>query len=293
VNTPFQQIIVIGTGRVASACLECVLGYTKNVTAIEPEQQNFSAVRSICTKAGIDYHFLDSKEALEKFFCAVDTRTLVISAHNSYLFSKTVLQNAHLVIVNFHNSLLPLHKGRNAPAWAIFEMDQKAGITWHRISPEVDAGEIIVQRACEITPTTTALSLTQQCVELGIAAFKELFPQLLANNFTSVPQDCSVAGKLHLSREVPNDGWLDLAWPWAKQSAFLRATDYGKLAIFPPRKLRLLGRAWVVRDYKITANEPGAPDTARVAFTPGALTVSEGSGVIAMTLNESAPDAGA
>jgi methionyl-tRNA formyltransferase len=264
---------VIGTGTIACGCLESVLEFTHEVTAVEPERHSFSLVRPACQRHGIDYRLITERSELGHFFQSIEARTLVISAHNAYLFPAKVLENQRLNIVNWHNSRLPRHPGRNAPTWAIFEMDDRAGITWHQVSYGIDQGTILIQKEIPVGQKITALELTKRCAELGVAAFREILPQLLRNEYQTTPQPHDPEARLHRSTEVPNDGQLDLAWTVEKVSAFLRSMDYGKLPIMPQPRVRLLGNEYTVKSYSIDFHPNTAEDDLGVFFRHGRMLV--------------------
>lgn len=209
-----------------------------------------------------DYWLIVDKLALAEFFMSIMEPTLVISAHNSYIFPRCVVEHHPLTIVNFHNSLLPRHAGRNAPSWAIFEMDQTAGITWHQVACVVDAGHVIAQRIIPIAIDDTGFTLTRKLAQLGITTLREILPQMLKNHLKTQPQVLDPAARMHLSTEVPNGGVLDLGWAIGKISAFLRCLDYGKLIVFPPPKFHLLGTLATVAGYRIIKSESLLTDIA-------------------------------
>ena len=212
-----SKVILIGTGRLACACLESCL----------------------------------DRKAISSFFLACTSPTLVVSAYNSFLFPAAVLASPWLNIVNFHNSLLPRHRGRNAPTWTIFEMDSATGITWHQVSPQVDEGDIICQRELDVPADISAILLTQKTLDLGAQAFRDILPSLLEGTYTSRPVGHHEDGTLHRSADVPNHGVLDLAWDLSKAHAFLRSLDYGKARVFPPAQVPLLGWRFSVLSYSV------------------------------------------
>ena len=243
------KVIIIGTGRLACACLESCLLHTENVECVEPENAAFSTLRSLCAKRGVKYYCLLERDALKTFFLGCASPTLVVSAYNSFIFPKPVLASPWLTIVNFHNSLLPRHRGRNAPTWTIFEMDDVTGITWHRVTQEIDQGEIICQRDLKVPSDVTAINLTQQTLDLGAEAFREILASLLDGTHKAVPGDRRGEETLHRSSDVPNAGILDLSWSLPKVYAFLRSLDYGKAKVFAPPRVHLLGKQFVVLGY--------------------------------------------
>jgi methionyl-tRNA formyltransferase len=255
----YKTVVLIGTGRVASGCLEALVRFTNDVVAVEPEKSGFSLVNAVCRKHAVPYLLEPDKKRLSEFFLGIREPALVISAHNVYLFPLEVLENPNLSIVNFHNSLLPRHPGRNAPTWAIYEMDRCAGVTWHQVAKHVDSGAMITQRSIPIESETTALELTRRCADLGLQAFREILPKLLRNDYKSIPQPRDPTQRAHRSTELPNDGLLDLGWEIHRISAFLRSMDYGKLPVLPLPRVRLLGREHAITNYTLDL-DPKAAD---------------------------------
>lgn len=251
----YQQIVVIGSGRVASRTLEAVLRLPNRpaVVAVEPESPVTAVLGATCRRHGIRFSRIVERDALVRFFADLPARTLVLSAHNVFIFPPAVVDNERLTIVNFHNSLLPRHRGRNAPSWALFERDPWVGISWHRVTAAIDEGHILCQRRIQPAWNTTAFLLTQSLVDLGIDALGELLPGLLAGTVQATPQDDSVAPSSHRSSEVPNQGLFDPHWPLAQASAFLRALDFGKLPLFPQPRVRLEGAEHVITGYRLAA----------------------------------------
>ncbi|HLJ12837.1 MAG TPA: formyltransferase family protein [Planctomycetaceae bacterium] len=252
----YQQIVVIGSGRVASRALQAVVCASRPtaVVAVEPEAPLTEAFSATCRTHSIAYSRLPGRNALIQFFDLRSANTLIISAHNVFLFPAAMVADGRFTIVNFHNSLLPRHRGRNAPSWTIFEQDAWAGITWHRVTAEVDAGDVLCQRRIRPDWNETALTLTQICVDLGIGALVDMLPPLLSGSMRSYPQDAAIEPSFHRARDIPNQGILDANWPLGKAWAFLRAVDFGKLPVFPPPRVKVDGREYLVTGYRLAAD---------------------------------------
>lgn len=62
-------------------------------------------------------------------------------------------------IVNVHPSLLPKHKGANAPQFAIDAGDSESGCTVHLVTAEIDAGLTLAQAKVPVLPGDTAVTL--------------------------------------------------------------------------------------------------------------------------------------
>ncbi len=262
-----EQIILIGTGRLPCHCLEaCQAGPIPVAACIESGSQGFSPLAALCRKLGVEYKLMLDRKPLAQFFLSIRKPTLVVSAYNYFIFPREVLANPALNIVNFHNSLLPRHRGRNAPTWSIYEMDAITGITWHQIHPAVDTGEVILQKQITLASNVTALELTLQTLEVAAAAFKEILPSLLDHSYVCAPVLDDGKGSYHRSTDIPNNGLFDPGWNIRQAHAFLRSMDYGKFSVFPAAKLRLLGREFSVVGYQIRAGNPGGAGEPSVAF---------------------------
>ncbi|MDD9332015.1 MAG: phosphoribosylglycinamide formyltransferase [Wolbachia sp.] len=65
-------------------------------------------------------------------------------------------------IINIHPSLLPSFKGLNAQEQALKAGVKITGCTVHYVTPEVDAGDIIVQAAVPVLPNDNVQSLSER-----------------------------------------------------------------------------------------------------------------------------------
>ncbi|EOI6157098.1 formyltransferase family protein, partial [Campylobacter coli] len=86
-------------------------------------------------------------------------------------FKKECIQKN--TIINYHNALLPFHRGCNAHIWSIWENDKKTGITWHMVKESIDTGDILVQKEIKLDNNCTALSLLNAQHKLALTLFRE------------------------------------------------------------------------------------------------------------------------
>lgn len=156
----FKQFIVIGKGRVAKECVLSLERHFQKPVYVEFVPKN---------KALYDEYFKDIKNAL------------IISANNLYLFSKQMAQNN--TIINYHNSLLPKHRGLNAHIWAIWDDDEFSGISWHLVDSGIDTGKILVQKQIKLEKSTTAHELLLAQHKLAISSFDEALLKLKNKEF--------------------------------------------------------------------------------------------------------------
>jgi methionyl-tRNA formyltransferase len=247
----YKKVILIGYGSVANDCLRIVSeNFNGEIDFIRHEKE-FLETRKIDK---VKYHNLENKKEVENFFLNIEEECIVVSCNNNYLFTKQIIKKENLFLINFHSALLPLHKGRNAQTWSIFEQDLVTGITWHKINEKVDSGDILIQKKIILTGAETALNLTRTQMKIGVVAFKEIFPKI---NYKTIELKESLLETdqpdvIHFSKDIPNDGFIDLAWSIEKIYAFLRSIDYGIVNTFPNAKINFLGSKAEVLKYKIS-----------------------------------------
>lgn len=148
----YPHIYIIGTGKVAKECQKIASGFFKQ-----------------------EVIFVKNIENLDDF-CKNLKNCFIISANNSYIFKKECVQNN--TIINYHNALLPFHKGCNARIWSIWENDKKTGITWHMVEESIDTGAILTRKEIKLDDNFTALSLLDKQHKLAIASFKKALKNL-------------------------------------------------------------------------------------------------------------------
>lgn len=78
-------------------------------------------------------------------------------------------------LINIHPSLLPKYKGLHTHARALEAGDVEHGATVHWVTPELDSGEIILQRAIPILADDTPQSLKERVHALE----HQLYPEAL------------------------------------------------------------------------------------------------------------------
>ncbi|NLQ16133.1 phosphoribosylglycinamide formyltransferase [Marinomonas sp. M1K-6] len=120
--------------------------------------------------AGIPTHTLnhksfDSREAfdneLQKLIDQYQPK-LVVLAGFMRILTDTFAQHYEGRMLNIHPSLLPKYKGLNTHQRAIDANEKEHGVSVHFVSPELDAGAVILQASTAITKEDTAESLANK-----------------------------------------------------------------------------------------------------------------------------------
>jgi len=250
----YTKIIILGSGKLAYECALESRKYLESTEVLEYKVTDSTVLEKCCEKSGISYQCCE-KSRLKEILLNQTESTLVVSAGNTYLIPKCVIEKKNLMIINWHNALLPRHKGRNAESWSIYAGDSVTGITWHRITEDVDAGDIIARREISIEPTMTALKLFQKQCVAGAEVFGEILESVLTGESVFTKQSPDLNREMHYSHEVPNNGYVDLNWSVEQLSCFLRAMDYGALQLLGVSHVQWKGKEYIFRKYKIQEDQ--------------------------------------
>lgn len=233
----YEKIYVIGQGAAPLACMK--LFKDRGIPAVFFDtggpMGNFS--RKVAAGCGLAHERI-SREDLPHLF-RESPRALVLSANNTFIFPKNIVEMENLRILNYHNSLLPAHRGMHAEAWTIFAGDPLAGISWHVVDSGIDTGPLVVQKSLPVGELTSLKLLRCQCA-LAVAALSEYLPAILRGDAPLIAQaPCALAA--HKRADRPNAGILELSWPAKKIWNFLRAFDYGALGTLGSPRCRIDG----------------------------------------------------
>jgi methionyl-tRNA formyltransferase len=103
-------------------------------------------------------------------------------------------------MIQFHPSLLPLHRGPASIPWAIIRGRSETGLTIFRPTPGLDEGPVILQKRCAIGPNDTAASLYfDKIFPLGVEALVQAADLVTAGRATEWTQD---------ENEATYEGWV-------------------------------------------------------------------------------------
>src|SRR3989344_5556648 len=100
-----------------------------------------------------------------------------------------VLSLPKIFCVNVHGSLLPKYRGAAPINWAIINGETMTGVTIIKLSPVMDAGEIISQRKITIERNDTAITLRKEMAKLGADLLLETLTNIEKGSFSLNAQD--------------------------------------------------------------------------------------------------------
>ena len=84
--------------------------------------------------------------------------------------------------VNYHNGLLPAYKGLQATAWSVYHGEAQTGFTFHRMTEDLDRGNILLQQALPVGPADRTVDLDLAKVRLAMERIPELLQMVAERN---------------------------------------------------------------------------------------------------------------
>ena len=183
--------------------------------------------------------------------------------------------------LNIHFALLPRHRGVAPIAWAVLAGDSEAGVTLHHMIEDIDAGDIVAQRAVPIAPDGTAREVYDALTNVAIQVFQESYPfapGLLHGREPQSTGDASYHRQGDLDFSIRQVDWTRPAWDLQR---WIRAR------IFPPMQYPETTWHGQVVTIRRVAGEIGAaagvPAGTVVTSTDGLIEVAAGDGLLRLT----------
>lgn len=252
VNSIYEEVFIIGMGTFPVAVYDIFAEYNIRPRLIEHGNKS-SYFRYLCDRKSITYENLSSNQ-LTELLRNTTKPALIISAVNKYIFPNEILSKPNIVAINYHNSILPNHRGAHAEAFSIFDMDRYTGVTWHYIAKEIDQGDVIAMEKLSIDRDDTSISLLSKQNKEALKLLKSFLSDLLSNKIVNVKK-VYPGGELHLSKDLPSNGVLNFEWSIDKMYAFLRSFDYGGLNIIGRPHLVYRGSRYTWRAYLLISEK--------------------------------------
>lgn len=146
--------------------------------------------KSIATKYGINHVSTESvnTDSYTEYVRELDP-DVVVAAGATERFESTFLSIPEKGCVNVHDSLLPEYRGIMPSFWVLRHGEQQTGVTVHRMVPELDAGDLLVQRKVEIKPDDSYHSLRLRTAKQSGKALVEALDDIATNSCDPRPLD--------------------------------------------------------------------------------------------------------
>lgn len=168
--------------------------------------------------------------------------------------------------LNIHDSLLPAYAGFSPLIWALINGETQVGVTAHRMNAELDAGDILLQRAVPVGPRDTATDLFHRTVDLIEPIVRDGLELIASGRAVWTPQDRGKASFFH-KRSI-EDSRIDWTWPAEVLERLVRAQSDpypNAFTYYRGERIRIIS---------------AAVSQGRYGGTPGRVFIREGDGVV-------------
>jgi len=225
------RIAFMGTAPFAVPSLRALVGGPDEVVGVfappdrpagRGRQPRASAVKLAAVDLGLPVHQPDRVSRGEGLQQLRDLRPdlLVVAAFGEIL-SEEALAVPRLGAINLHASLLPRYRGAAPIQRAIMSGERVTGVTVQWMAPEMDAGDVILQRETEIGEDEDFGALHDRLADLAAAAAAEAANLIPWGEAPRVPQDHSHA--TFAPPITPQDLIIDWARPAEELARLVRA----------------------------------------------------------------------
>lgn len=150
---------------------------------------------------------LDSKIFLEQLK-ALEPDLFVVVAYK--ILPKSLIEIPLYGSVNLHASLLPKYRGAGPIQWALMNGDTSTGVTIFQIKPDVDTGDILLQKKIGIKKEDNMLSLGMRLCTEGAKLLVTVIDKIEKNDINKIPQkklEVTLAPKITKAMTFINWSW--------------------------------------------------------------------------------------
>ncbi len=114
---------------------------------------------------------------------------LIVAAAYGRILPDDILALPPKGCINVHSSLLPKYRGSAPINWAILNGDRETGVTIQKMVRDLDAGDMILQRATPIGADENAAALYDRLALMGGELLTQAVAQIEAGIAACTPQD--------------------------------------------------------------------------------------------------------
>ena len=179
-----ESCFVIGDTALASLCTEKLLQSGINVRGVlssDPSVRAFAEERSV---PAYDQDSIDLAAVLGEY-----EFDYLFSIINEKVIKQNVLDLPKKMAINYHDSPLPRYAGMYATSWALINHETSHAVSWHVMTAEVDAGDILIQKPVQIDVGDSVDILDGKCFQAALDGFDELLESLTNDKVELSPQD--------------------------------------------------------------------------------------------------------
>ncbi len=204
-----MNIVFFGSSNFAVPALKALLAIRHKISCVvtQPDKKKGrglyfegTAVKAVAEESGIDLYQprdVHTAEAI-KFLKSLSADLFIVISYGQIL-SREILDIPKIFSINIHASSLPKYRGAAPMNWAIIKGEKTTGISIIKMTKEVDAGAIILQKITDITEDDTIITLEDKLSKMAAESLEDCLKRIENNNYKLISQDedkVSLAPKL-------------------------------------------------------------------------------------------------
>lgn len=201
-----MRVAIIGQQDFGKATLEAFMARGDQVTAVfcAPEKGRPDPLRLAAETMGVPVHQFAKLSDPEAQGSLRDARADIgVMAYVTQLVPQTFCSIPKFGTIQFHPSLLPLHRGASSMSWSIILGRTETGFSIFRPTDGLDEGPVILTRSVPIEPEDTLGSLYfGKIFPLGVAGLIEAADLVAAGRAPALAQYEPAAGYEGIIREA-------------------------------------------------------------------------------------------
>ncbi|WP_404481568.1 MupA/Atu3671 family FMN-dependent luciferase-like monooxygenase [Novosphingobium sp. BL-52-GroH] len=203
----------------------------------------------------------------------------LFSITNLRRLSSEVIEMPTRAAINFHDGLLPDYAGLNTPVWALMNGEARHGISWHLMTADIDAGDLLLTRSFDLDADDSALSVNTKCFVAAIDSFDALVAGLESDTLAPRGQGDATGRLYGLAARPAAAGTIDWSTDARDIARLVRALDHGTYA-------NPLGAAKTSLNGKVMLVGTASVLSWRSEQAPGTIVAIDEDGLVVATASE-------
>jgi methionyl-tRNA formyltransferase len=216
--------------------------------------------------------------------------SVAISVNWKTIIPAKILNFFEYGIINAHAGDLPRYRGNATPNWAILSGESQVVLTLHLMSPELDAGPILMQRAFPLLPDTRIGEVYEFIERSAPEMYVKTIAGIEQRAIVPRPQPTDPGQPLRCFPRIPSDGEINWELSAKQIDRLVRATSEpfaGAYSFVNGEKLII----WRAHPEHLLAPYLGVPgQIAERRIASGEVAVLTGDGVLVLEKVETARD---
>ena len=109
------------------------------------------------------------------------------------ILGRELLALPNMKFVNIHASLLPRYRGPTPTFWMLYYGERETGVTFHLMTPKIDDGIILAQRAMPLDRSKSEFQIEKEVFQLGGSIVVEVLQNIASGQIQTASESVPMA----------------------------------------------------------------------------------------------------